>query len=214
MDQLGSLPGEAPPEKEAAWQRLHTRLQQKKQRTRKTVCLIAAAALLPAVILAWWLQEPANRQPVPSNSNHMPAVVSLRPQAAPPKQDAVLVVRSERAEKRSGPLVLKDLSHHTPVVSPLKAYTPEPMQEPVQQITVEPVPAVDTSRLIASLPVRKKLKVVHINELENASAELPLARKSGATFLQAKLTSREDFSRFYISRNTSDDILKVKLSPN
>ena len=83
---------------------------------------------------------------------------------------------------------------------------------PVPVIAVHTVPIMDSQHALATLPVPKKLRIVHLNELGVAPAETPLARAAAAPYLQAKLSTTEDLSPFFITRNTSDDILKVKLS--
>lgn len=73
----------------------------------------------------------------------------------------------------------------------------------------------DTIAIVAALPVKKKLQVVHINELEKPMEEpTPFVRNSVIPVFQREPVNGNVFSRFVISRNSSDDILKIKLSPS
>jgi hypothetical protein len=86
----------------------------------------------------------------------------------------------------------------------------------LQVTTMSTFQSADTvnSNLISAIPSRKRLRVIHINDLEKQS-ELEI-RYGGAAFpsAQSKSSSYEGIPAFSLSKNSSDNIVKIKLSPS
>jgi hypothetical protein len=73
----------------------------------------------------------------------------------------------------------------------------------------------DTAALAITSPVKKKLRVVHINELGRPLREEDnFARNNTAPAFSPRAFNDKVFPGFTGSRNASDDILKIKLSPS
>lgn len=185
LEAMECLPGEAF-EKDAAWEKLHRRLQVKPRSKRVIWYWAAAACLLPLLVLLWITinkKEPAL------------AKVTKQQHTTTPVIQLPLVQK----EIMSSPLMVSTIKN-----KPLKNIAPEVHKIPANKnnniktdkppaanTTVETIPdiatniapptATDTNismATIAALPIaKKKLRVVHINELD-ASPEPSLTIKS------------------------------------
>lgn len=209
LEQLADLPGEAPFDQAAAWQKLYGRLQKKPLSRKTNRYWIAAACLLFVMVLSWliWLQPGATLV-----KNTKPGYTS--PQSPPvlPSRDAVAVAVQQAVKKKSvSPLLTKKVrSHLVNVAATSRPVLPAPdiIKEVLPPIVIHQ-PVVDTIRLIAAAP-KKKLKVVHVNELNNTAEDGHLASNTTSS-LKERLRADER-SGFSTSRNASDNIIKIKLS--
>ena len=211
LDQLSGLPGEAPVNQAAAWQKLHDRLQQKTPGKKTVLYWIAAACLLCALALSW---------PVLIRPDH--ALVTI----AQPKQEssrqsfhktdsqgALAVSLPQGSKKKSVPrLDPKTNPHpalvHAAIMSP-PAIPPNTIKNLLQPIAMRQPQ--DTVHLMAAAPVKNKLRVVHINELNSTVENAHLASNAPLSS-PGKSSGGDDLSGFSLSRNASDNIVKIKLS--
>ena len=77
------------------------------------------------------------------------------------------------------------------------------------------VPVDSAISIVAILPEKKKLKVVHINELSDPIAELPgITRYAERHSFQLKLINQEVYSSPPSSGNTGFNIFKTKNAPS
>ncbi len=217
LDELTVLPGEAAIDKEAAWNRLQVRLQKKPRRKSVVPYWAAAAATLLFVMAVWWMhgKQPHGRL-TDGKQLPPPATRATVPVPAPEQQAMVAVPQGVQKKSLNAPVRTKSgLRTAGAVPPPAAVIVKQDLPDlPSPAVTLPTQPSADTQHALAVLPVQKKLRIVHLNELGVAPAETPLARTAGAPYLQAKLSNTEDLSKFFITRNTSDDILKVKLSSN
>jgi hypothetical protein len=73
----------------------------------------------------------------------------------------------------------------------------------------------DSLSVIAAIPLKKKLRVIHINELgPSLEEENDVARSMSTRAVSPKTLNQHLFRGLTGSRNASDDILKIKLSPS
>jgi len=145
LDLLDGMAGEPWTGKEAAWDKLHTRLH-KKPAKKKGMWWLAAAVFLLLIL-------PAPTQP-------------------PPKGEALRTPELVRVEKTylrvpdtvagAGHRVQKQVTAKTKKIWPVISQPSDTLQ---QVSATEPVKT-DTP-LLASAPAPKKLRVIHINELED-----------------------------------------------
>lgn len=206
---LDNLPGEDLQDKDAAWSRLHDRLREKPRRI-KPLWYWAAAALIIACSLPFIItnRKPEGivkedavkkiQQPVEadkSRSEEMPTVIST-PGKAEQKPIKIINENNHVQIKDTG----KNDNNTAAVVPPVVI----PQQEIIPQLAAENIQIATTA-----LPVKKKLRVVSINELYTpqessmASSSLPPATVT---------------KKFYnISTSTSPvqeyaGVLKIKIS--
>jgi hypothetical protein len=72
----------------------------------------------------------------------------------------------------------------------------------------------DTIGIVSATPIRRKLRVVHINDLDNPLAEdNQFSKHYKAPSFKTKL-NQDAFPDLTVSRNNSDYILKIKLPPS
>ena len=207
LDQLDFLPGEPPVDKEAGWQKLHDRLQHSRRKKKAGGYWVAAACLLGVMILTrLLLMQPGDslvKKDPPSTRKTSP---TPRPVIDNPETVAFLPPSSN---KRSSLPDIKNKLH--PVA---KAATTSGLMVPPDTIMEIPSPTaivqpVDTVQLITAAP-KKKLRVVHINEVDRPAEDTQLA--SNVPVSSAKLSREDDAAGFSLSRNASDNIVKIKLS--
>jgi hypothetical protein len=169
LDELESIPGEMPLDKEALWDALHDRMQNKK-RSRKFFWYYAAAAAVVAVSLLMLFgnkpeksvaRKEIHNNPAPSKANGEAALV-LNTNS----QKTLPTVKSSRSA--SGKL---------PTVKPLQptglTINDSTMQNIVVSIDTSNSTSDTTMLAITTPPMKKKLKVVHVNEIAPATAKDP-----------------------------------------
>lgn len=212
LEQLADIPGEAPFDQAAAWQKLYGRLQKEPLSRKTNRYRIAAACLLCIMVLSWlvWVQPGT---PLVKDSEPRPGTL---PKSFPdlPSRDAAAVSVQQAVKKKSAsPLSTKN-KVHPPLVNiaaTSRPVLPDPdiIKEVFPPIVIHQ-PVVDTIRLIAAAP-KKKLKVVHVNELNNTAEDMQLASNATASSIK-ELLRADERSGFSTGRNASDNIIKIKLS--
>jgi hypothetical protein len=156
LNELESLPGETSFNRSAAWQRLHQRLEEKKE-DKKAMWYWLAAACLLAIVSIPFLQRDKPDVPaqlprtgqVAAPAQQVPAVArmkqaaidTIRPQRLPRKIDQVYVTADP-------PVIIPDDTTHMPDIANAVAYTDTP-----------------SAATTATAPVPQKMRVVHINEI-------------------------------------------------
>jgi hypothetical protein len=80
---------------------------------------------------------------------------------------------------------------------------------------VNTIKSADTIAMITSTPQKKKLRVVHINELgKPVEEEIQFARNTLTPTFEATFFRQDGLPGFSLSRNASDNIVKIKLPPS
>jgi hypothetical protein len=162
LEELDHVPGEAAPNKAAAWDRLHARLQHNKSRRRAAWYWSAAACLLIAGLLPLWPRHTKHTIEI-----HTPPAVAYRHSDTPATRLPVKKTAPvEQVRENAGPVSIakRDMLSAPPIVVP-----------PANPIHLPPAAAQDTVRtaniMLAAAPAakaEKKMRVVHINELSAA----------------------------------------------
>lgn len=175
LETSGYVPGNASLDKEALWEKLHGRLQHKSPE-RKAAWYWMAAALLPLALVAVLMNT---TKPVVNNTvvgtmdvKKIPAV------SAPGKTEAVVFSVSAPVQKRAQAAILKetnkpavkqnDQSNEAMVRLTVRS------ENFIQEKLVNHATTTDTVTAIATNTVKKKLQVVHINELETMQFTEPV----------------------------------------
>jgi hypothetical protein len=182
LDALGSLPGEAF-NKDTAWDKLHQRLE-KKPRRNKAVWYWAAAVLLPLAILMIWISS--NKKEIilakkithPTHETTKPATQLSKNQKDLNAVSPVATLEKNKPIKRNvanlyGVVQTKKSQakiNNASVADTLITNETLPM---VETKIIPPGNANSTGIITTAAVVTKKLRVVHINELETAPAADP-----------------------------------------
>jgi hypothetical protein len=226
LDALNSLPGEAF-NKDTAWDKLQQRLE-KKPRRNKAVWYWAAACLLPLAVLLIWI--PSNKKeiglaqkktqqsqhtspPVTHSSLSQKDINTGHPIVSVEKNK---VVKSIRTNPHSLP---ENKENHIKIDEPFIAGT-NTITEAVPETATKVIPAADTNSTgaVATIAlVKKKLRVVHVNELETAPAADPerLASSSNHGQNNFKLRFRNNHSSVNTpaaDRQEYTSVLKIPLT--
>jgi hypothetical protein len=186
LDDLEATPGDA------AWSKLYSKLENK-PRSKKAVWWYVAAACVAFIFILLFVFK--NDQPAPDD------LVRERPKAdlkitliLPPS-----IVKEKTLAKKKVHLTVKKEQN-----------IPIQITEPVI------VPQENGPLTAIEVPVaapKKKLRVVHINELEPAAvSEVPdLAQNEKP---KSKRGKNKNLIHSYVSNSTSDKLLKINLSPS
>jgi len=179
LDALDHVPGQAGLDKEAAWNRLHTRLQHKKSKRTAAWYRVAAACLLAAALLPLWLKHTKNTTgaytpPVVTyRHSDTPAKLSLTPAQAdiePVKEITLPALPATTGIEHSAQVAAGRQGGIQPLKSaplPVAGHKREVL--PADTLLVS-MPLTDTllaiteSAAAPAAPV-KKMRVIHINEL-------------------------------------------------
>jgi hypothetical protein len=180
LDELECIPGEASPALTDAWQTLHARLAPK-ENTYKLLWWVAAAA---CVIVVFLLSANKDQKLPAKNINN--------------------VVKSNVEIKH--PVIEQEALVNKPIVNKTKKgiHAKKPETVTTEKIEVAPVVIEEHAPPIAIIetppapPPVKKLRVIHINELQGNNSE----------------ENKERMIESYVSNSTSDKILKIKISPS
>lgn len=209
LDRLDFIPGEPPVDKEAGWQQLQDRLQKRPRKKKKIAYWIAAACLLGVMLLTkLQLMQPEENlvkrdtHPAPRTSlKHLP-VTGNQKFLATLKQTAKKNIHPPESKNKLYPVVIKAATTSGPV----------PLPDTVKEILPETISyqLVDTVLLITAAP-KKKLRVVHINEVNRPEDDTQLASNDPAPS-STKLSRENSLPNFSVSRNASDNIIKIKIS--
>ena len=208
LDGLDFLPGEAPVDKEAGWQQLQDRLQKRPRKKKKIAYWIAAACLVGVMLLTKLrLMQPEetlvkrNTHPAPQTAPRLPATGNQEALAAL-KQTVKNNIHLPESKNKLYPVVIKAATTSGPV----------PLPDTVKEILPETIPyqPADTVLLITAAP-KKKLRVVHINEVNRPEDDTQLASNDPAPS-SAKFLEKNSLPDFSVSRNVSDNIIKIKIS--
>jgi hypothetical protein len=204
---LTGLPGEAALQKDAAWEKLHSRLQEKPRRN-KAVWYWAAACLLIALIIPLLITNKKENIVVRKDppEKQQPVIVSTSP-AAPALVETPKQVKKIKHENRS----IKEQQ-----AADLKALVKQEPVLPVEEKNINniPVPAVtDTATVAATAIAKKKMTVVHINELDSPSPQFYTQPNYVQKNFKIKFRNGKSSSQTIASQQQYEGGFKIKLSP-
>ncbi len=179
LEDAGSLSNEIVMDKNAAWEKLHTRLSRKPRRIKPAWYWVAAACLLFAITIPVFI---ISKRPNDVVKNNLPKT----------KSPKTTVLKTSRSKENTGiiisPLLInnkKTRPHALPGSNQTIGVTTMQKEEMLpanindqknmqQQTTLLPV--INTAEIIvAAVPEKKKLKVVHVNELTDEPGEETLS---------------------------------------
>lgn len=212
LHQLDEIPGDPPVNLSASWEKLHDKLGTKK-RSRKRIGWYAAAACAILAFLTLMLPDkptesytnadiPAIKKPDSSSSS----ITVKNPQPPSLGADKKPVV-----SKTKKPVHLKIPRLHKiekqPAIVKQQVY---PVEAPVVMDVPDTPPTVLNN--VAAAPEKKKLRVVHINELaSNTAPPEPIAKKGRIRSIHA---NSKNIARAYVNNGSSENVLKIRLTPS
>ncbi len=223
LEDAESLSGETLTDTNAAWEKLHARLSEKPRRIRAVWYWAAAACLLLAIIIP--MMTATKKQPglAKNNTEQTQPKKSTAPEAAPQRKNEVVDATPVEMQK-------KNLLKTPEQMSEKKDAAIDIVQEEAtvstgfndqQNIVPPPIilpqPLADTSTIttLAMLPAKRKLKVIHINELGDV-IEVPanIARNTDYHTFQFGLIGQQVYTSASIkANNTGFNIFKTSNSP-
>ncbi len=220
LEGLENLPGEAF-NKEELWDNLHGRLH-KKNANKKLIWLYAAAAcLLIALLLSWFFTNKKEDVLVKNSVRKNQDQKSNSAQSASIKKNAVEIIPSIAVEKISitkkveQEKIITAIDHKTLPIESVAAKQDE--EKFIEPKIINAATTIDSQINIAVvIPGKKKLRVVHINELGDPLEELPaMARKTEIHSFQMKFANQEVFvTSSAFSTKARFNIFSTKPSPN
>lgn len=221
LQELESLPGEIF-NKEASWERLHTRLQSKPKNKKVIWYWAAAACLLIAILSPWFLSNKKQNDFVKNNSVKN-IIQSSSPQLLPVanNKDTLAYISSSLNEKKRNVLLVENDKIISSFVHkglrPEKVTVKKDTEELIKtEINNNAITPVDTRiNIMAIVHEKKKLRVVHINELGDPVEELPvMAHNSEIHSFQLRLANQEVYlNPSNASGKSGFNILPIKNSP-
>lgn len=222
LDELDHLSGEPPTGKEAAWEKLQARLQEK-PRAKKTVWYWMAAACLLLLAGVPWLMLNQNRNNLAESNSQQPPerpTSGFRP-VGDPKETLTLVPKSLVNKQTTPPVTAKDKTHHpdhsdTTLKKDIAPTDLNTINESLPRISVISSEQLDTTAELATSPVKNRLKIVHVNELgDHGPDDIQYVENSSTPLFRTKPFRQDDHAAgISLSRNASDNIVKIKIAPS
>ncbi|MEP7231048.1 MAG: hypothetical protein ABI691_12395 [Ginsengibacter sp.] len=220
LEQLENLPGETF-NKEASWDKLHSRLK-KKPVSRKVFWYWAAAAcLLPALLTPWFLSN--KKEPlIVKNIQEQQKIQFTAPVLLPTYKDSISVTSSLHVKRKLalGSIKSREIINTTVANKMLKIENAEigKVSEKIarpEMLNPAANPADTESAISSPVAAKKKLRVVHINELGDPIEEIVATHKTENHSFQLKFANQEVYvNPAGDSRNGGVILLKTKNSPN
>ncbi len=200
INKLGNLEGLAGEkfDKEVSWEKLHSRLQSNPKSKRIVWYWMAAACLFFAFFISFFV---SNKEEVDSVKNNLAKkkINSLSPQDIPRiNRDTSSIIYSLSIKNKTTANSIKErnkIIRHKTLSTQIIQDKKEEIA--IKEINIKAVIPVDTAiNIVANLPGKKKLKVVHINELGDPVAESPnIARNNEQHSFQFKFMNQEVYTR-------------------
>jgi hypothetical protein len=193
---LGDL--EAPPA-EGAWDKLYARLDNKKKSNKSAWWLLAAACAIFVFFLISFFKDNIKVTKDIIKTEKQTKVILSRPPA--------IVKKEALSEKKN---ILRHTLKTTNLI-PKKETTTASIEVPIE-IHIADTSSFVQNNIVSAAP-KKKLRVVHINELEPANHEEALDWAQNEK-TKSKRVKNKNLIHSYVSNSASDKALKIKLSPS
>ena len=222
LDELDHLSSEEVVDKISAWERLHSRLNEKQTNKSAFWYWTAAACLLIAIGISWFVTNEKTAKQV-TDKNLYPAQRSIVKRPIAKNEDAKIDtqrITTIQREKEKPRVLFNNKEDEVSRVSMVIEKNDPPnlvqVKDSLQEVIVNTEKSADTiqSNLITITSSRKKLRVIHINDLEKSIE--PGIQYARTTLPSAQINNfrNEDIRAFSLSKNASDNIVKIKLSPS
>lgn len=219
LDELDHLPGEPVHDKASSWKKLHDRIREKPHHNRMIWYWAAAACVILIGGIQWIMVNQKDdklvndtRKYESKQSSNKSVIVKEDPVVDPTN---IIIENNQKA-----PVTVKNKTRHrnltdTVLTDELVVTTLDTIKEQSPEIMVNTMKPADTISIVAGTSVKKKLRVVHINELGNPEKdEMRFAGNTPSPAFQTKFINQDGLSSFSLSRNSSDNLVKIKLSPS
>ena len=194
LEDVSSLPDAVLTDKDSTWGKLHNRLHTRRRDVKKTWYWMAAACLMLAIIIPVTMYNKEHAIAVKNITEKSKQKKETIPALQSSKENAVVHVSVSRDEKK---LIRRSLKVDKKSFAAMNDVIKEDPAQPVSKVQADIVnapvispSAADSNGLhtLALAPVKKKLKVVHINELREPLIETPnMAVQYEQKFFQVKL---------------------------
>ena len=224
LEDVSNLSGETLTDKNAAWEKLHSRLRQNPRHIGPAWYWAAAACLLLAILVPLMTANKKQDSLVENSPAQIQSKKATVPEILPSKENAVVDISSSLIENKKtinqGIQTRSSKSSANNIVK--KEETVSANFNDQKYIQLEPAislpPVIDSpvETTLAVSPFKKKLRVVHINELGDPGEEtLNIARYYERRSFQVKLINQEVYtSSSRSSNNTGFKIFKTRTPPN
>jgi hypothetical protein len=196
LDELKSIQGDGF-NKETSWDKLHERLHSKSNNRERVWYWLAAACLFFALFISFFLSNEKENGLVQNNIQQKKTNIPF--QNAPLINKHTSVVVSSLSTENKMPVhainkINTNINHKTLSTEIVQNKKEENV---IREFTHNAVMPVDTAiSIVANLPEKKKLKVVHINELGDPVSESPnIARNNEQHSFQFKFMNQEVYTR-------------------
>lgn len=224
LDDVECLQGEMLADKNATWEKLHARINEKPRRKGFVWYWVAAACFLLIVIIPAITLNKKQDEIVKNTPKQIELKKETIPENSTVKENEIAKSLTVVNEKKN---TIKATTQ-SQVIKPITNYVTQ-TQEPVDAntndkntIEQEPVVAaatlIDTTTSLAIVPLKEKakFKVVHINELgDPVEVSTDMAYTADLHAFQLKLATQEVYKNPSVASNKkSIGILKQKNSPN
>jgi len=221
LDRLDNLPGEPWTGKNAAWDTLYARMHQKPKRKASPWWL--AAAIFGLLVLISFLLTTHKKAPALVKNNSLP-VHAGSPAPVPVLPEHAASVAFVRQSPAESALVIKSAplnNNHQPAIkppAPRPAGLPPTANSPANTMAMlqtGTIPLTTNTPLPAGAAIqpKKKLQVVHINELNGPpEQDTPLAHGSNKRLFRISLPKMDMSSSASLDKQGDDyDWLKIKI---
>lgn len=175
LEALDCLPGEAAIEKNVIWERLDTRLH-KKTTSNKAIWYWMAAGLIPLIVIVFTITDNTTdilAKQATEKNEHANTTIAV---SSPASKEVVTLSVAAPVEMK--PPVINSIPNKK-IKDTIKTYEDinavSVTKEPEVKLTRDSILTGDTALAIATAaPVKKKLPVIHINELETLQFATPV----------------------------------------
>jgi hypothetical protein len=217
LEALDSLPEETL-NKAAAWEKLHNRLRKDSNPNKVVWYRAAAACLLTAIVISLMFVHRKEKNLVKNDIHKSNISKAELKQAEPLKKEAIAVVSAVDGEKkRTVKNKIKNYNNKT-IAAANKELLVTNNNHTSGKLIVLSVPVVDSAVVttVGIVHAKKKLKVVHINELgDPVEASSEIAHHTDLYLFQLKLATQEVYDKSSVASNTTGiPSLKLKTSQN
>ena len=217
LDELEAIPGEPLPDKKMAWEKLQARIEDKPKSKKKFWYWAAAAAILCMCMLPWMITEKkpdalVEQKPVQQTSLITATVAG----SANIKQDKPETNSLSIKINTAKIIPAANVIQQSPVVENKKELAGK---EPVKQIEpvitfVKSIPDTIKTNITSIIP-KKKLPVIHINELGNNNNQFTANSSDNNSFRRFIRPSNKDMSVEHAtnSKYNGDHIIIRNINP-
>jgi hypothetical protein len=220
LEDFSNFPGEEMINKNEAWQKLHNRLREKPHNNKLIWYWLAAACLLLIFFVPKIINKKSENDLVKHISKQTNRETKIAVHVSQPAKtiNKTEIVSAPIEKKADNNLIKKekiknDLKIGLQKNIPLALNNSKNNNNPV--IINTPVIADTPLIVIAAAPVKRKLQVVHINEIENANEGMA---SSNSTLQQGNFNiafvkmNQVNIKQTFVPRNYAG-IIKIKISP-